>query len=349
MKLSIDLSLYPILHIPLLIILLLLFSIHLYSKTNIKSYLNLSFGFSIATLISLFLYTYLNESRIFFWDKPFHLAGILVLIVILTIKLFEEKQKEFLIQLPFYLLLVITMLSFFLPALFSGILFSLSFIGYGLFLLFKTRNGSIEGEGIRSVFFIIIGLFSFIGQWLPFNSGKFLFSLFMLLFMVYECIRYFERIVSLIRSAGINSITDPLTGLFNKGFLYRKAEQLIKKQELSIIFIDIDNFKQLNDIKGHDVGDIVLKDVATLLQNVLKNNGLGIRFGGEELLGIVTNGDPVHLAEKFRAQVEKQAGVTVSIGVATGTKDSKALIKLADKRMYMAKNSGKNKVVFEGE
>ncbi|MER2005903.1 MAG: GGDEF domain-containing protein [Psychrobacillus sp.] len=349
MKLSIDLSLYPILHIPILILLLLLFSIHLYSKTSIKSYLHLSIGFGIAASLSLFLFTYINESRIFFWDKPFHLAGLLVLIVILTIKLFEEKQKGFMLQLPFYSLLFITLLSFFLPALFSGTLFSLSFIGYGIFLLIKTKDGSIEGEGIRGVFFLIIGLFSFIGQWFPFNSGKFLFSLFMLVFMVYECIRYFEKIVSLIKSVGINSITDPLTGLFNKGFLFRKAEQLIQKQELSIIFIDIDNFKQLNDQKGHDVGDIVLKDVSKILQNILKRYGLAFRFGGEELLGIVTSGDPVHLAEKFRAQVEKQAGVTVSIGVATGTSNSKELIKLADKRMYLAKNSGKNKVVFEEE
>lgn len=348
MKLSIDLSLYPLLHIPLLIILLLLFSIHLYSKTNIKSYLHLSIGFGIATFMSILLYTYVNVPRIFFWDKPFHLAGLLILTVIFTIKLIEERQKGFMVQLPFYLLLAINTLSFFLPVLFGGTLFSLSFIGYGIFLFHKTRNSSIEGEGIRSVFFLVIGLFSFIGQWFPFNSGKFLFSLFMLIFMVYECVRYFEKIVSLIRSAGINSITDPLTGLFNKGFLYRKVEQLIQKQEITIIFIDIDNFKKLNDTKGHDVGDLVLKDVAKILQNVLKNHGLAFRFGGEELIGVVTSGDPIHLAEKFRAQVEKQAGVTVSVGVATGTTDSKAVIKIADERMYIAKNSGKNKVVFEG-
>lgn len=76
--------------------------------------------------------------------------------------------------------------------------------------------------------------------------------------MLIETRYYFVRVAKLMRNAGMNSIKDPLTNLYNKGFLFRKTEQLIKQQPISIIFIDIDNFKTLNDTKGHDYGDQVL-------------------------------------------------------------------------------------------
>lgn len=349
MKISVELSLYPLLYIPLLTCLLFLFAIHLYYKTKIKNNLYISVMYGITTVLSLCLFIFLQSERLFFWDKPFHLAALIVLIVILTDILFGERKKEATDHIPFLILLGVTGLSYFLIDVLSGTIFAISFIGYGIWQIIEMKKSSLnDGEGIRIVFFLLIGVFSFIGQWFPFQSGRFLFSIFVLCFLMYECIRYFARIVNLVKSAGINSITDSLTGLFNKGFLLRKAEQIIQRQELSIIFIDIDNFKQLNDTKGHDVGDKVLKEIALILKNVLNKN-ISCRYGGEELVGLVTSGDAAYLAERFRANVEKYTGVTVSVGVATGATDSKAILKLADKRMYVAKNSGKNRVITEGE
>ena len=349
MKISVELSLYPLLYIPLLTCLLFLFAIHLYYKTKIKSNLYISIMYGITTVLSLCLFIFLNSERIYFWDKPFHLASLIVLIVILTDIVFGERKKEITAHIPFLILVGVTGLSYFVIDVLSGIIFTFSFISYGIWQVIEMKRSSAnDGEGIRIVFFFLIGVFCFTGQWFPFQSGRFLFSLFVLTFLIYECLRYFARIVNLFKSAGISSITDSLTGLFNEGFLYRKAEQIIQKQELSIIFIDIDNFKKLNDTKGHDVGDKVLIDIAKILQSVLNKN-IGCRFGGEELVGLVTSGDAEYLAERFRAKVEKYTGVTVSVGVATGTSDSKAIIKLADKRMYVAKNSGKNRVITEGD
>lgn len=111
----------------------------------------------------------------------------------------------------------------------------------------------------------------------------------------------------------MNSIKDPLTNLYNKGFLFRKTEQLIKQQPISIIFIDIDNFKTLNDTKGHDYGDQVLCQVGMVLKEVLENKGYFCRFGGEEMVGILIDGNAIKVAEQYRKAA--------------------ALIKKADERM----------------
>lgn len=152
----------------------------------------------------------------------------------------------------------------------------------------------------------------------------------------------------MMNSAGVNSITDPLTGLYNKRFLMTKAEQLVAKQSISIIFTDIDNFKELNDQKGHDMGDSVLKEVAKALKETVANHGFACRYGGEEIVSLITNGNPIEIAENFRKKVEK-IGTTVSVGVASGKKDTKWIINQADKNMYEAKNTGKNRVISNSE
>lgn len=103
----------------------------------------------------------------------------------------------------------------------------------------------------------------------------------------------------MMNSAGVNSITDPLTGLYNKRFLMTKAEQLVAKQSISIIFADIDNFKELNDQKGHDMGDSVLKEVAKALKETVANHGFACRYGGEEIVSLITNGNPIEIAENL--------------------------------------------------
>lgn len=344
MIISIFLPLLPILYIPLIMFMLLLFSLLMYRKTKITNDLYISVAFAAISFLSIFLFPLSQADRLFFWDKPFHLAALTVLLVILTTSLFSANRRSYVELLPFFLLVGIIGISYFFNNIISGTVFSITFIGYGVWMIVSSRY-DIE---FRSGFFIGIGTFSLIGQLFTFQGGQFLCSLLILVFMMYECTLYFGRIVSLVKRAGINSISDSLTGLFNKGYLLRKAEQIVNKQELHIIFIDIDNFKQLNDTKGHDEGDKVLIAVGRLLQDALYNKGLACRAGGEEMVGIVTSGDATLIANRFREQVEKQTSVTVSIGVASGNTDSKAIIKLADNRMYLAKSSGKNRVVAEG-
>jgi len=156
------------------------------------------------------------------------------------------------------------------------------------------------------------------------------------------------------------AITDQLTGLYNRHYIFSKLEEEIKRarrfdRSLCVILIDIDNFKQINDKYGHNVGDKVLQIVANLIRkNVRRIDTVG-RLGGEEIIIICPDTNEKGgriLGEKIRLLIEKIKGenippVTVSIGVATFSPldSSYELIKKADIALYRAKRSGKNKVV----
>jgi len=156
------------------------------------------------------------------------------------------------------------------------------------------------------------------------------------------------------------SITDKLTGLYNR----LKIDELLLKQiehfnryetSFSIILLDIDNFKHVNDTYGHDVGDNVLKEIAFILKDNIRKIDEAGRWGGEEFLLICTNTSLLNakiVAENIRKNIEdndfKDIGkLTVSSGVSTFLKDdnSTTLFKRVDSALYKAKNSGKNRTV----
>ena len=145
--------------------------------------------------------------------------------------------------------------------------------------------------------------------------------------------------------------TDPLTGLYNRrGFDRTRA----KGMPGSIIFLDIDEFKQVNDRLGHDAGDIVLSATADLLRNVLREGELVARFGGEEFVVFLPGmdlGTAAQVAERIRASAERTLAtelgrVTLSAGVAQqadGESFATALNR-ADHALYAAKRDGRNRV-----
>ena len=166
---------------------------------------------------------------------------------------------------------------------------------------------------------------------------------------------------------------DELTGLHNRrGFL--EAAQVIFKAvsygrtelerrvnfniPFSVVFLDIDNFKSINDTHGHDVGDTVLKKVSESLKKYQRSSDVYGRLGGEEfvfaLIGAEVDAAKA-VAEKLRKEIEnielevdgKKLDITVSLGVITYTdeKSLEELIKKADKAMYEAKTTGRNKTV----
>jgi diguanylate cyclase (GGDEF)-like protein len=157
--------------------------------------------------------------------------------------------------------------------------------------------------------------------------------------------------------------TDYLTGLLNRRAFYDRLEaELARSRRHSrptcILMCDVDHFKSVNDKYGHDVGDLVLKEIASSLKFCLRNEDLKVRWGGEEFLALISETDvrgAAVAAEKFRAYVESKelesAGsrlrVTVSIGVTEfGSLSPEEAIKEADQALYEAKNSGRNKVVL---
>jgi len=158
------------------------------------------------------------------------------------------------------------------------------------------------------------------------------------------------------------SITDGLTGLYNHRFLQERFDFEFKRIRryggaLSCLLIDIDHFKKLNDTWGHQFGDTVIREIASIIKNSSREVDICGRYGGEEFV-VISNLEERHAmlyATKLRAAVEnhlfehpsEKIVVTVSIGVAQYDSDVKTkqeLIERADKAMYEAKSDGRNLV-----
>jgi diguanylate cyclase (GGDEF)-like protein/PAS domain S-box-containing protein len=160
---------------------------------------------------------------------------------------------------------------------------------------------------------------------------------------------------------------DELTGISNRRSYEKQLELEIQtaqrtNQPLSILVIDIDNFKVVNDTYGHDTGDIVLRQVAdTINKTLTRTTDFVSRFGGEEFIVLMPSTDSTgayRVAERIRKNIAKieiaapqsnsQDHITISTGVATQTGillDKNQLFKQADTALYKAKESGKNKTV----
>ncbi|GHU37135.1 hypothetical protein AGMMS50256_34690 [Betaproteobacteria bacterium] len=156
---------------------------------------------------------------------------------------------------------------------------------------------------------------------------------------------------------------DALTGLFNRATFNDLLQEnmTVSKRvgaSFSLILIDIDNFKRVNDTYGHVMGDAVLSDMGKILQSVLRQEDAACRYGGEEFAILVqhaTQNQMIRMAEKVRSCVEnhtfdKLPTITVSIGCSTYQQDetAKIFINRADLALYEAKRSGKNKVIVNG-
>jgi diguanylate cyclase (GGDEF)-like protein len=161
----------------------------------------------------------------------------------------------------------------------------------------------------------------------------------------------------------ITSITDGLTGLYNRNYTLGRLESEVSearryRKHLSVIMFDLDHFKRINDSHGHQVGDVVMKKVAGILRGNLRDSDLAGRYGGEEFLIVLpeTELDEARfVAERIRGQVEGLAWaepalqVTVSGGVAQYTDESaEQLIRRADFQLYGAKESGRNRIFAAG-
>ncbi|MBF0425466.1 MAG: diguanylate cyclase [Magnetococcales bacterium] len=172
-----------------------------------------------------------------------------------------------------------------------------------------------------------------------------------------------KRLMDTLRETALR---DPLTGLHNRRFLEEYIDTLVatakrKGYRISVLMIDLDHFKKVNDTYGHDAGDAVLRAIARELAAQVRTSDLVIRYGGEEFMVVLqetagTSGE--HVSEKIRLAV---AGLeialpnvvlkkTLSIGVATYPTHSEEfweVVKLADNALYQAKQEGRNRVVIQ--
>lgn len=180
-------------------------------------------------------------------------------------------------------------------------------------------------------------------------------------------------------------VTDPLTGLYNRRFLMRRLKEEMCRaarhnMQISVVMLDLDDFKRVNDTYGHNAGDFVLEKVGKILRSMVReydilgmkaeeigvSNQYAVRYGGEEFCLVLLQTDhenAMMIAERIRTSIEDydflyhdlNIKVTTSCGIYTGeipekTSDTEQLLtqfcSKADKALYEAKESGKNRVVF---
>lgn len=162
------------------------------------------------------------------------------------------------------------------------------------------------------------------------------------------------------------SNTDHLTGLFNRRFMMEALDKEVQRNirkggTLSLIMLDIDHFKQVNDDFGHLQGDVVLQKVALQLRKELRSYDCAARYGGEEFVAILPDStlkESVFVADRIRLAIQgtkfngalDKLSLTVSLGVASFPREygltADGFIKLADDALYRAKTNGRNRVEF---
>ncbi len=184
--------------------------------------------------------------------------------------------------------------------------------------------------------------------------------------------RYIDALRSSFEASLEMAVTDSLTGLYNRRYLASHLSAMFDRafwtgRPLSIMILDLDHFKLVNDTHGHDAGDKVIQAFAERIRNSVRGIDLACRYGGEEFLIAMPDTDRHFagvVAERLRQEVaatavvinggRDQLSVTVSIGIAStedGAKDDTAqkLIKRADDALYSAKSGGRNRVMHKAD
>jgi two-component system cell cycle response regulator len=178
--------------------------------------------------------------------------------------------------------------------------------------------------------------------------------------------RYTERLRDNLQMSIEMAITDALTGLFNRRYLESHLSTLVEQaasrgKPLTVMVVDIDYFKAINDSHGHDAGDDVLRDFALRIKRSIRGIDLACRYGGEEFVLVMPETDmavAAMVAERLRRRIAAEpfaiqqgsrvVPVTISIGIAAlRDKDDTAasVLKRADQALYRAKRDGRNRVV----
>ena len=179
---------------------------------------------------------------------------------------------------------------------------------------------------------------------------------------------YVDQLRSSFQASLEMAVTDQLTGLYNRRYLASHMSAMFDRafwtgRPLSVMILDIDHFKQINDSFGHDAGDKVIQEFAERISAAVRGIDLACRFGGEEFLIAMPDtemGFATVVAERLRQEIaaekfavsggREELEVTVSIGIAStenGPEDDTAqkLIKRADEALYIAKTGGRNRVI----
>ncbi|ODA68366.1 Response regulator PleD [Methyloligella halotolerans] len=180
--------------------------------------------------------------------------------------------------------------------------------------------------------------------------------------------RYVQYLRTRLEESVEMAVLDPLTALHNRRYMNSHLSTLFDEsaqsgRPLSVLVIDIDHFKSVNDTHGHDVGDLVLKDFATRVRRNIRGIDLACRMGGEEFVVVMPDTDIANaykVAERLRLAIaevpfscgegDSKLDITASMGVATfefPEDTPEIILRRADQALYCAKRDGRNKVVAD--
>jgi two-component system cell cycle response regulator len=179
--------------------------------------------------------------------------------------------------------------------------------------------------------------------------------------------RYADHLRTNLRRSIERAVVDPLTSMHNRGYLQRHlgplvAQNVERGRPVSLLILDVDHFKAVNDTYGHEVGDEVLREIAHRIAAGIRDLDLCCRFGGEEFVAAFAGVDPkvaYSIAERLRHKIVSQPfpistergplTVTISIGIATsgGNDTAESLLRRADLALYRAKKEGRNQVIAD--
>jgi diguanylate cyclase (GGDEF)-like protein len=226
---------------------------------------------------------------------------------------------------------------------------------YSSLILLDNFESSIKGRKkinvyLASLIFIVGGLFNFIQIVVTDNRSNYVFLSSVILFMFLVSWYIIEKYKD-------ESLLDELTEVYNKRYLLNYGEKIFdnyKNKNMSILMVDLDDFKKINDLYGHNSGDMILKSIANLIIGIIRKSDVISRFGGEEFVIIMPNTELKEakiIAERIRFEIAQQEfnklKCTVSIGLENniGKNSFNEMFESADKKLYEAKKLGKNCVI----
>jgi len=177
--------------------------------------------------------------------------------------------------------------------------------------------------------------------------------------------RYAERLRDNVQMSIEAAITDALTGLHNRRYMETHVGTLVEQaasrgKPLTVLVLDIDYFKAINDTHGHDAGDDILREFALRIRKSIRGIDLACRYGGEEFVVVMPETDlavATLVAERLRRRIAgepfpiqqgaRSVEVTISIGIAAlgGSDNAASVLRRADQALYRAKRDGRNRVV----
>ena len=304
---------------------------------------------AIIAAITLYLFKYNRKVEIFDLVLPSSIIGASALwFYLVNLSASPNVTIYIYSSLVFVLLANLSIQVRFLPALIVS--FTITIIGF--VGVYYAIDGAFEQFVLYLLSYMPILVFSLVMSWVSTYKSRSIF--------LHHKLDSFNR-----QTLEMMAHTDMLTGIDNRRYFERRAKNTISdhannEQPISLLMLDIDHFKAINDTYGHDVGDEVLKKMSDVCKTVLRSNDLFARYGGEEFIALLPHTPQENaylIAERLRQKIEKSPIIvqghgpiyfTASIGVTLIDYDKYTFndaIKQADIALYVAKSAGRNLVM----